>query len=211
MTHVLIIDDHPIVLQGCKRLLESAGAREIVQAQKASEGFRLYRERKPDVIVMDLAMQAGALSGLSLLRRLRRIDQETPVLVLTMHRDPMVVGRALEAGASGYVLKDAPPEEVVLAFQTVRDGKSYLSHELASDVVFNSLKERANKLERLTPSEFQILILVTEGKPYGEIAEQLKISYKSVANICTQLKAKLGARTRPELMRIGIQYLPDAP
>jgi len=211
VTHVLIIDDHPIVLQGCKRLLESAGAREIDQAQKASEGFRLYRKRKPDVIVMDLAMQAGALSGLSLLRRLRRIDKETPVLVLTMHRDPMVVGRALEAGASGYVLKDAPPEEVVLAFQTVRDGKSYLSHELASDVVFNSLKEKANKLERLTPREFQILILVTEGKPYGEIAEQLKISYKSVANICTQLKAKLGARTRPELMRIGIQYLPDAP
>lgn len=209
MTHVLIIDDHPIVLQGCRKLLEGAGADEIDQAQSASEGFRLYRRRKPDMIVVDLAMQAGSLSGLAFVRRLRRIDKETPVLVLTMHRDPMVVGRALELGASGYVLKDAPPEEVVRAFHKLREGKSYLSHELASDVVFTRLKEKANKLERLTPRELQTLTLVAEGKPYGEIADELAVSYKTVANICTQLKVKLGARSRPELMRIAIQYLPE--
>jgi DNA-binding NarL/FixJ family response regulator len=98
---------------------------------------------------------------------------------------------------------------VVLAFQKVRDGKSYLSHELASDVVFNRLREKANKLDRLTPRELQTLTLVAEGKPYGEIADELEVSYKTVANICTQLKTKLGARTRPELMRIAIQYLPE--
>ena len=209
MTRVLLIDDHPIVLQGCKKLLEGAGADEVDQVQSASEGFRSYRRQKPDVIVVDLAMQAGALSGLSFIRRLRRVDQETPVLVLTMHRDPMVVGRALELGASGYVLKDAPPEEVVRAFQKVRDGKSYLSHDLASDVVFSRLREKTNRLERLTPRELQTLTLVAEGKPYAEIAEELEVSYKTVANICTQLKTKLGARTRPELMRIAIQYLPE--
>jgi two-component system, NarL family, invasion response regulator UvrY len=209
VTRVLLIDDHPIVLQGCKKLLEGAGADEVDQAQSASEGFRIYRKQKPDVIVIDLAMQAGALSGLSFLRRLRRIDTETPVLVLTMHRDPMIVGRALELGASGYVLKDAPPEEVVRAFQKVRDGQQFLSHDLASDVVFTRLREKANRLERLTPRELQTLTLVAEGKPYGEIAEELEVSYKTVANICTQLKTKLGARTRPELMRIAIQYLPE--
>lgn len=210
MTHVLLIDDHPIVLQGCKKLLEDAGADDVAEAQRASEGFRLYRTRKPDVIIVDLAMQAGALSGLSFLRRLRRIDQETPVLVLTMHRDPIVVGRALENGASGYVLKDAPPEEVIRAFKTVREGKSYLSHDLASEVVFTRLKEKANKLDRLTPRELQTLTLVAEGNPYGEIATKLDVSYKTVANICTQLKSKLGARSRPELMRIAIQYLPKS-
>jgi DNA-binding NarL/FixJ family response regulator len=209
LTHVLLIDDHPIVLQGCKKLLEDAGAQEVDEALSASAGFRLYRKRKPDVIVVDLAMQAGALSGLSFLRRLRRIDQETPVLVLTMHRDPMVVGRALELGASGYVLKDAPPEEVVQAFQKIRVGQSYLSHDLASDVVFTRIKEKSHKLDRLTPRELQTLTLVAEGKPYGEIADELNVSYKTVANICTQLKSKLGARTRPELMRIAIQHLPE--
>jgi DNA-binding NarL/FixJ family response regulator len=210
MTYVLLIDDHPIVLRGCKQLLEGAGADEVDEAQSASEGFRLYRRRKPDVIVVDLAMQAGALSGLSFVRRLRRIDQETPMLVLIMHRDPMIVGRALELGASGYVLKDAPPEEVARAFQNVLGGKPYLSHDLASDVVFTRLKEKANKLDRLTPRELQTLTLVAEGKPYGEIADELQVSYKTVANICTQLKTKLGARSRPELMRIAIQYLPES-
>jgi len=209
VTRVLLIDDHPIVLQGCKKLLEGAGADEVDQAQSASEGFRIYRQQKPDVIVIDLAMQAGALSGLSFLRRLRRIDTATPVLVLTMHRDPMIVGRALELGASGYVLKDAPPEEIVRAFQKVRAGQQFLSHDLASDVVFTRLREKVNRLERLTPRELQTLTLVAEGKPYGEIAEELEVSYKTVANICTQLKTKLGARTRPELMRIAIQYLPE--
>ena len=210
MTRVLLIDDHPIVLQGCKKLLEGAGADEVDQAQSASEGFRIYRQQKPDVIVVDLAMQAGALSGLSFLRRLRRIDTETPVLVLTMHSDPMIVGRALELGANGYVLKDAPPEEVVRAFEKILEGKNYLSHDLASDVVFSRLREKVNRLDRLTPRELQTLTLVAEGKPYGEIAEELEVSYKTVANICTQLKSKLGARTRPELMRIAIQYLPES-
>jgi two-component system, NarL family, invasion response regulator UvrY len=210
MTRVVLIDDHPIVLQGCRKLLEGAGVDEIDQAPSASEGFRLYRQRKPDVIVVDLAMQAGSLSGLSFLRRLRRVDETTPVLVLTMHRDPVVVGRALELGASGYVLKDAPPEEFLRAFQKVREGKSYLSHDLASDVVFNRLREKANKLDRLTPRELQTLTLVAEGKPYGDIAAELEVSYKTVANICTQLKSKLGARSRPELMRIAIQYLPES-
>jgi len=210
VTRVLLIDDHPIVLQGCKKLLEDAGADEVDQAQCASEGFRIYRQQKPDVIVVDLAMQAGALSGLSFLRRLRRIDTETPVLVLTMHSDPMIVGRALELGANGYVLKDAPPEEVVRAFEKILEGKNYLSHDLASDVVFSRLREKVNRLDRLTPRELQTLTLVAEGKPYGEIAEELEVSYKTVANICTQLKSKLGARTRPELMRIAIQYLPES-
>jgi len=209
VTRVLLIDDHPIVLQGCKQLLEGAGADEVDQALSASEGFRIYRKQKPDVIVIDLAMQAGALSGLSFLRRLRRIDQETPVLVLTMHRDPLVVTRALELGARGYMLKDAPPDEVVRAFQNIRDGKFYLSHGLAMDVVFSRLGEKANKLERLTPRELQTLSLMAEGKQYVEIAKELEVSYKTVANICTQLKTKLGARTRPDLMRMAIQYLPD--
>lgn len=209
MTRALLIDDHPIVLQGCKKLLEGAGASHVDLAESASAGFRLYRRKKPDVIVVDLAMQAGALSGLSFLRRLRRIDTKTPVLVLTMHRDPMVVGRALELGANGYVLKDAPPEDVIKAFQKVRDGEAYLSHDLASDVVFSRLQERTNKLERLTPRELQTLTLVAAGKTYGDIAAQIGVSYKTVANICTQLKAKLGAANRPELMRIAIQYLPE--
>jgi two-component system invasion response regulator UvrY len=209
MTRVLVIDDHPIVLQGCRQLLEDVGVDQIQQAQSLADGFRLCRTQKPDVIIVDLAMRTGSLGGLSFIRRLRLHDQQTPILVFTMHSDPVIVSRALEVGATGYVLKDTPPEEVQKAFQRVRDNRPYLSHDLASEVAFMEARGTTNPLRRMTVRELQTLALVAEGKPYGVIAEHLHVSYKTVANTCTQLKAKLGVRTLPELMRIAIQHLPS--
>ncbi len=210
MTRVLVIDDHPIVLQGCRQLLEDAGVQEIIQAQSLADGFRLYRAHKPNVIIVDLALRIGALGGLSFIRRLRLHDQATPILVFTMYSDPVIVSRALEVGATGYVLKDASSDEVLKAFRKVRENRPYLSHDLASDVAFMEAKGTTNPLRRMTVRELQTLALVAEGKPYGVIAEHLHVSYKTVANTCTQLKAKLGVRTLPELMRIAIQHLPAA-
>jgi two-component system invasion response regulator UvrY len=210
MTRVLVIDDHPIVLQGTTQLLEDVGVKQVHQAQSLADGFRAYRTQKPDVIIVDLAMHNGSLGGLSFIRRLRLHDQDTPILVFTMHSDPVIVSRALEVGATGYVLKDTPPEEVQTAFQRVRDNRPYLSHDLASEVAFMEARGTTNPLRQMTVRELQTLALVAEGKPYGVIAEHLHVSYKTVANTCTQLKAKLGVRTLPELMRIAIQHLPAA-
>ena len=116
MTRVLVIDDHPIVLQGTRQLLEDAGVDKIMQAQSLSDGFRLYRNQKPDVIIVDLAMRTGALGGLSFIRRLRLHDQRTPILVFTMHSDPVIVSRALEVGLVAQV----PLEDEVLAFGVAR-------------------------------------------------------------------------------------------
>ncbi len=209
MTRVLIIDDHPVVLRGAREILESAGATEIVQAQSVAEGFQLYRKRKPDLIIVDLAMRSGVLNGLSFIRRLRLHDQQMPLLVFTMHNDPVIVSRALELGANGYVLKDSTADEFLRAFKTVRDGKLYLSHDLAADVAFNQAREKANPIRNLSLRELQTLALVAEGKPYGVIAQHLGVSYKTVANVCTQLKAKFGVNTLPELMRTAIQHLPS--
>lgn len=208
MTQVLVIDDHPIVLQGCKQLLEDAGVDNVVQAQTLVEGFRLYRSQRPDVIVVDLTMGPGTLGGLTFISRLRSHDQLTPVLVFTMHSDPVIVSRALEVGATGYVLKDASWDEVLNAFRAVREGKPYLSHHLASEVAFMEARGTTNPLRRMTMRELQTLAFLAEGKPYGVIAEHLHVSYKTVANTCTRLKAKLGVQTLPELMRVAIQHLP---
>jgi two-component system invasion response regulator UvrY len=89
MSCVLIIDDHPIMLQGLRQLFEDAGINQIDQAQSLTEGFRFYRRRKPDVIIVDLTMRTG-LGGLSFIRRLRLHDQQTPILVLTMQSDPVI-------------------------------------------------------------------------------------------------------------------------
>ncbi|HEY9520175.1 MAG TPA: response regulator transcription factor [Methyloceanibacter sp.] len=99
MTQVLVIDDHPIVLEGCRQLLKFAGVKRIVQTQSLADGFRLYRSKKPDLIIVDLAMRTGALGGLSFIRRLRLHDTRTPILVFSMHNDPFIVSRALKIGA----------------------------------------------------------------------------------------------------------------
>ncbi len=129
---VLIIDDHPIVIQGCRRLLEDMGVEEMLVAASPSDGFRLYRGKQPDMIIVDMSMQSGALGCLSFIRRLRIHDGRTPILVLSMHSDRMIVSRAIEMAANGYLLKDTSSEEFMKAFRAVRDGGQYLGPELAS-------------------------------------------------------------------------------
>lgn len=204
----LVIDDHPFVLQGCQRALQEAGTERVMLANSLADGYRQYRAHKPSVIVVDLTIRQALLGGLSLIRRLRLHDKKTPVLVLSMHSDPTIVRRALEAGATGYILKDAPPEEFIKAFNSVRQGRPYLSHDVASDIAFSETRHTVSLLGSLTERELQTLSLIASGQSYGAIAEQLGVSYKTVANTASQIKIKLGARNLPELMRIAIQHIP---
>ncbi len=205
MTSVLIIDDHPIVLQGCRRMLEDAGVKTVLEARDAASGYRLYRRHRPDVVIVDLAMQEGGLRGLDVIRRMRSHDQRSRILVFSMHSDPIIAARALEAGATGYVLKDS--DELMKAFDQVRTGTPYLSNDLAMQVALVRTGVRANPLADLTRRELQILSLLAEGKPYGRIADELSVSYKTVVNACSQLKQKLNAKNLPELIRVAVQLV----
>ncbi len=207
MTSVLVIDDHPIVLQGCRRMLEDAGIEAVLEARDAASGYRLYRRHRPEVVIADLAMQGNGLGGLSLIRRINAHDPRVRILVLSMHSDPIIVARALEAGATGYVLKDTSSADLAEAFEKVRDGKPYLSNDLAMRVALVHASARQNPFADLTPRELQTLSLLAEGKAYGQIAEELHVSYKTVVNVCSQLKQKLKSRNLPELIRTAVQML----
>lgn len=206
-TPILVIDDHPFVLQGCARTLEGAGAR-VLLSNSLADGYRQYRAHRPALIIVDLTIKQALLGGLSLVRRLRLHDKRIPILVLSMHSDPTIVRRALEAGATGYVLKDAAPDEFLLAVQAMRQGRPYLSHDVASEIAFNESRDTASPLRSLTVRELQTLSLIASGQSYGAIAEELGVSYKTVANTTSQIKIKLGVRNLPELMRIAIQHIP---
>lgn len=208
---VLIIDDHPFVLQGCARILEDAALARVIQASTLTDGFRQYRAHHPDLVIVDLSFRSIMLGGVSFVRRLRLHDRATPILVLSMHRDPMIIRRVLDLGATGYVLKDAPSEEFLSAFHRVRQGRSYLSHEVASEVVFSEAKSSSSPYKSLTLREVQVLQMLSEGKPYSQIAQELGLSYKTVANTCSLIKGKLGARSLPELMRIALKHIPQLP
>lgn len=207
MTRVLVVDDHPIVLQGCRRMLQDAGIAEVLEARDVVSGYRLYRRNRPDVMIVDLGMQNRGLDGLALIRRIRAHNPRARILVFSMHSDPVIVARALQAGALGYVVKDTSAENFMTAFENVRIGSPYLSNDLAVQVALTNTPARQNPLADLTPRELQTLSLLAEGKPYSRIAEELNVSYKTVANLSAQLKQKLDARNLPELIRAAVRLV----
>jgi DNA-binding NarL/FixJ family response regulator len=210
MTSVLIIDDHPIVLQGCRRMLEDAGIERVLEARDATSGYRLYRRHHPDVVIVDLAMQGSGLGGLDVIRRMRSHDPRTRILVFSMHSDPIIVSRALQTGATGYLLKDTSSEELVRAVENVAAGHPYLGSDLAMRVALAGTGMSRNPLADLTPRELQTLGLLAQGKSYGRIAAELNVSYKTVVNVCYQLRQKLDVHTLPELIRLSVQLVPNA-
>jgi len=207
MTSVLVVDDHPIVLKACRQMLEDAGVATVLEARDLTSGYRLYRRHHPDVVIVDLALQGAGLGGLDLIRRIRSHDPRTRMLVFSMHSDPVIAARALEAGATGYVLKDTSADELMKAFDKVRGGTPYLSDDLAMQVALVRTGVKSNPLADLTARELQTLSLLAEGKPYGRIADELAVSYKTVVNTCSQLKQKLNAKTLPELIRVAVQLV----
>ena len=211
MTSVLIIDDHPVVLQGLRRVLEDAGVKPVLEAREVTSGYRLFRRNRPDVIILDLGMQGSPLAGLDLIRRMRSHEPCTCILVFSMHSDPMIVARALEAGATGYLLKDTSSDELMKAFDQVRSGKPYLSKDLAMRVAFLRPHVGLTPLVNLTSRESQLLSLLAKGKTYSSIAEELGVNYKTVVNTCLHLKRRLGAKNLPELIGVAVRLLPAEP
>jgi len=207
MTSVLIIDDHPIVLQGCRRVLADAGIEPVLTASDLVAGYRLYRRHQPNVVIVDLAIQGKGLGGLDLIRRIRSHNPRAHILVLSMHNDAMIVARTLEAGASGYILKDTSSEELIKAVQQVSNGVPYLDGALAMKVALSGSGARGNPLADLTPRELQVLALLADGKPYERIANELNVSYKTVVNVSSQLKQKLQASNLPELVSTAVKLM----
>jgi two-component system, NarL family, invasion response regulator UvrY len=210
MSGVLVIDDHPIVLQGCRRMLEDAGITSVLEARDLATGYRLYRRHHPEMVIVDLAIRDNGLGGLELIRRISAHDPHARILVFSMHGDPVIVARALQAGATGYVVKDTSADHFRDAFEKVRAGQAYLSNELAMQVALAHAPARHDPLAELTPRELQTLSLLAKGRPYSRIAEELNVSYKTVVNVSSQLKQKLDAHNLPELIRAAVQLLSAA-
>jgi two-component system, NarL family, invasion response regulator UvrY len=211
MTSVLVIDDQPIVLKGCRHVLQDAGVQIVLEARDLVSGYRLYCRRHPDVVVIDLRMSAQNLSGLSLVRRMRVRDSRTQILVFSMQDNPAIMTSALEAGASGYLLKDSPSEELARAIEQVREGKPYLSYRVAIQVALWRSNPQPDPLADLTQREIQTLTLLSQGRSYALIAAELGVRQKTVVDMSSQLRLKLGVRSLPELVLKAIELLSTAP
>jgi two-component system, NarL family, invasion response regulator UvrY len=199
MTSVLVIDDDPIVLKGC-RVLEDAGVQIVLEARDLVSGFRLYCRRHPDVVVMDLKMGAQNLGGLSLIRRIRLRDSRTQILVFSMHDRSAIVRSALEAGASGYLLKDCASEELARAVEQARAGKPHPVtgspyRSLCDTAIHNPMCWRT-----LTQREIQTLTLPSQVRSNALIAVELGVRRRTVLDMSSQLRLKLGVGSLPEVL-----------
>jgi two-component system, NarL family, invasion response regulator UvrY len=134
MTSVLIVDDHPFVIQGCRHLLEAVGVESILSANNSVTGYAVYQQNRPDVVVVDLSFGDDALAGLSLVRRIRSDDLQTRIIVVSMHDDPAIMQHCLKEGASGYVVKDACAMEFVKAVQGDSDALPFVEADRAPEI-----------------------------------------------------------------------------
>jgi len=201
---ILIVDDHPIVRAGLRRLLAAAQAQtEVLEAAEGREALRLFKKQRPGLTVLDLNLPG--VGGLEVIARIKTADPSARILILSMHDDQIHVTRALRAGAAGYVSKTAPPNELLEAIERVAGGGTYLEREIAEDLVFSHLRGLSHPLSALPSRDLEILRLLAAGRTLPQIADTLGLGYKTVANQCTQIKAKLGAAGTADLIRIAIR------
>jgi two-component system, NarL family, invasion response regulator UvrY len=199
---ILIVDDHPIVRAGLRRLLGGEPDTQLTEAASGKEAFDLAKAVQPDLIILDLNLPG--IGGLDVISHLAQTEPRPRILVLSMHDDPIFAARSLEAGAQAYVSKNAPPTEIIAAMKRLAAGQTYVSQELAQQLVSWNLRPTSHPLKSLSSRDLEILRLLAEGRNIQQIADALEITYKTVANNFSQIKAKLGVRRTAELVRFAI-------
>lgn len=209
MIKILLCDDHAVVRMGLKMLLNNHSDIEVIgEASEGNEGIQKSLELKPNVVVMDLSMPHGK-DGLSATTELKKLLPETAILILTMHDDEEYLFRAIQAGASGCILKSAPHDELLSAIRSVAAGNAYLhpsaTKRLMEEYIGNARNGNIDTFNLLSDREKEVLTLIAKGFSNKEIAEQLVISVKTVETHKGNLMEKLQMKTRPELVEIALK------
>jgi DNA-binding NarL/FixJ family response regulator len=207
-TTVLVVDDHPAIREALSgALAREEGVRVLDLLSTAAEVETFLNTKTPDVFVVDISLGDGG--GLDLIEKVRAQAPETKILVYSMHDESLYAGRALRAGALGYVPKSASTDTVIEAIQHIKEGEVYLSPQVASQIlgsVIRTQKYGANPAEQLTERELTVFRMLGRGESVREIADQLDLSRKTVETYRRRAKEKFGYETVDELLRFAIEW-----
>lgn len=200
---ILIVDDHPVVREGYRRLLEMNSEFSVcAEADDAQSAYILYKKHKPSVVIMDLGLRA--VSGIEAARRIREWDRDARILIFSMHEGTAFAVKAFEAGAVGYVTKTSDPEQLISAVFALMRGGHYVSEDIAQALATDRLAGTQHLTESLSPRETEILRLLATGQSSEEIAALLNLSPKTIRNHHYMIKAKIGARSDTHLVWLAI-------
>ncbi|HTR36134.1 MAG TPA: response regulator transcription factor [Bryobacteraceae bacterium] len=205
MRRILIVDDHEVVRDGVKRIVDEDPRSAVFgEASNPAEALDLARSQDWDIAILDLSL--AKRSGLEVLRELKQIRPRMPVLILTMHSEEQYARRVFRAGAAGYITKDSPRAELLKAIHKVIDGGRYLSPALAERLVIDLERGSDRPVhEALSDREFQVMLLIASGKTVSQIADILYLSAKTISTYRARILDKTGMKTNAELTSYVIQ------
>jgi DNA-binding NarL/FixJ family response regulator len=209
VTRVLVVDDHPVSMRGICMIIDGEPDMEVcAMATSPAEAMRLFVKRTPDLAVVDLRL--GELSGLDLVRDLLAQRPGFPMLVFSMHDDILYAERAIRAGARGYVMKHEPPDVVLTAIRSIREGRLHLREGLAPRILSRVLVDKAapprDPLDALTDRELQVFQAMADGKGRKEIADEIHVSVKTLDGYRRHMIHKLDLRTVTQLAQLAARY-----
>lgn len=204
MIKVLLVDDHELIRIGMRRIIEDSA--EFVIAGEASSGeeaMELARSERPNIVLMDINMPG--MNGVEATRKLARLDNPPKIIIVSVHAQDPIPSRLLEAGASGYLTKEAAATELLSALKTVSKGKRYLSADVAREMAL-AQTDGTSPLASLSEREMEVLLLVADGKGIPDIAERLNVSPKTVSTYRYRLFEKLDVENDVELTRYALRH-----
>lgn len=207
---IVIVDDHPLFRKGLEQLIDSADGLAVCgEAADASAAMTVIREKKPDLVIVDLSLPGA--NGIELIKNIRAEFQKIPVLTLSMHDESLYALRALRAGAQGYVMKQEALENVVSAIREVFAGRPYLSQAMSATVIAKFTNgpgdASANAVDNLSDRELEILELIGKGRDVREIARMLHLSPKTVETHRAHIKEKLNLPNARQVARFAVQWI----
>lgn len=203
---VLLVDDHDLVRIGIRRILEDAsGIRVVGEAKDGKQAIQLIRDLHPDVVLMDLKMPD--VDGLEATPKMLRVQPNLKIVILTAFDEDPFPSRLMQAGAMGYLTKDAGASEMIQAIKSVFHGQRYMSPKVAQQLAFKHIKhEEETPLDKLSERELQVLMMVARGLKVNDIAAKLCVSPKTVNSYRYRLFAKMGVRSDVALAHIAMRH-----
>lgn len=202
--NVFLVDDHPLIRQGCRQLLEQNNIRVAGEADGGKTALKRVPECNPDIVIMDISMEDTG--GLETMRRLHARLPHIGFVLFTMHDNPLFAVRAIKLGAKGYVTKSASPAALVEAVKKVSQGEVYLSHDIAQGIALSNLSPEEDPTLLLSNREFDIFTMISDGMTVSQIAKTLSLSQKSVSNNIFHIKQKLGIKTNADFTKLAVSF-----